>query len=168
MIHMLQNCHRLFFKIYYNNLFACCVDSKGHKKKEQYLQYCGESKGNKVIRAFIREKQCASFFRYTINGEIIPNGEYGTWREYEEDTQLFGDIKDAKESIDVLNLNCPTLVNDRKELINIILNFLLKYDQTIVEEKVKEWISGESFPSYVDMRIQYVKHRYPEIEFKLL
>lgn len=58
----------------YSNLFASCMDSQ---RLPKHLQYCDVAKGNHIIREFIKEQQCQSYFRYLSTGEIEPK-----WNSY--------------------------------------------------------------------------------------
>lgn len=140
----------------YTNLFACCVDSQGHKKREKHLRYCGEAKGNKIIREFIREEDCQSHFRYLSTGEIVPNGPFYTWKEYEDATDLPQDEKDALQAIETLNLNCPTLKEDRKLCIDALLSVLNKKSKDEWERTIENWLNADNFPSYIELRLQYI------------
>ena len=85
----------------YSNLFASCMDSQ---RLPKHLQYCDVAKGNHIIREFIKEQQCQSYFRYLSTGEIVPNGTFATWKEYVEATDLPQDEVDAINAINILNL----------------------------------------------------------------
>lgn len=148
----------------FSNLFACCIDSAGHKKREKHLQYCGEAKGNQIIRGFIKESNCAHYFRYTINGEIIPNGEYGTWNEYQDNAIPAGDINDAKMCIQILNLNSPTLVDDRKKCVDILVKYLMTNSEYSVQQVVHKWFSSDDYPPYIELRLQYIRKKFPHIK----
>lgn len=116
-----------------------------------------------VPRPFIAEEHCSTFFRYTINGEIIPNGEYGRWDDYLNNILPEGDVTDAFECIKILNLNCSTLVSERKQYVDILLKYLVSHTKEDVQEKVTEWNKGETYPSYITMLTQYITRRYPDI-----
>lgn len=105
----------------YSNLFASCIDSQGQPKN---LQYCDVAKGNKIIREFIKEEKCQTYFHYLLTGEIIPNGRFHTLKEYQESTTLTQDEKDSLHAINILNLNCHTLVEERKTCLNELFALL--------------------------------------------
>ena len=144
----------------YHNLFASCIDSMG---KAPELQCCDVAKGNTLIREFIKEAECAGFFRYTINGEIIPNGTYHKWSDYENADELPKDEQDAKNCIKTLNLNCSTLVEDRKQCVDLLISFLSQSDEAKVQRKVAQWFQSQTYPSYIELRIQYIRKKYPQI-----
>lgn len=144
----------------YYNLFASCIDSMG---KTPELQCCDVAKGNALIREFIKERDCTRYFRYTINGEIIPNGSFHTWDDYEGADQLPQDVKDAKDCIKTLNLNCSTLVEDRKRCIDTLILFLKSHEEKEVQLKVNQWLQSSTYPSYIELRLQYIRTKYPQI-----
>lgn len=144
----------------YNNLYACCIDSQGLKKKEKSLRHCGEAKGDKRIRGFIQEEACSSFFRYNNLGEIIPNGTYRQWEEYlENKDKLSQDIKDATEAIDVLNLNCHSLVAGRRKCIDCLIEQLNKLSKEEVDDIITEYEATEVYPRYLDMRLYFMRKK---------
>lgn len=137
----------------YTNLFASCIESQG---LPPHLQYCDVAKGNEVIREFIKEKVCKNYFRYLSTGEIVPNGAYFTLKEYKEATDLTQDEEDALRTIQVLNLNCPTLRDERKMCIDTLLSQLSKKSKDEWKEEIKKWLESETFPSFVELRLQYI------------
>lgn len=144
----------------YHNLYACCIDSQGLKKKEKSKRHCGEAKGEKLIRGFIQEEGCNGFFRYNTLGEIIPNGCYDQWKEYlVHKDELTADLKDATETIETLNLNCHSLVEDRKGDLDKLLLLLNKLCKDKVQEKITEFEQSETFQRYVDMLIYFMKQK---------
>ena len=141
----------------YSNLYACCIDSRGLKKKERAKRHCGEAKEDKLIRGFIQEKNCSSFFRYNILGEIIPNGEYDSWADYmKHEADLSGDVKDAMEAINVLNLNCHFLKEDRKRELDALVRVIGRLPKEKVNEKMREYEQAEIYPRYIDMLLYFM------------
>lgn len=141
----------------YSNLYACCIDSRGLKKKERAKRHCGEAKEDKLIRGFIQEKNCSSFFRYNILGEIIPNGEYDSWADYmKHEADLSGDVKDAMEAISVLNLNCHFLKEDRKRDLDALVRVINLLSKEKVNEKMREFERAETYPRYIDMLLYFM------------
>ncbi len=137
----------------YSNLFAACIDSQGNSTN---LQYCDVAKGNKVIREFIKEEKCQTYFRYLSTGEIIPNGRFHTLREYEESEELTDDEEDALGAIRVLNLNCKTLVEDRKCCLTELLRILTERSKEKWRQQIDRWLSAETFPPYIELRLQFL------------
>ena len=140
----------------YTNLFACCVDSQGHKKREKHLRYCGEAKGNRIIREFIKEEECQSYFQYLSTGEIAPKGRYFTLKEYEEAEMLTKDEQDALDTIRVLNLNSHTLVEERKTCLAELLELLPKRSKDEWQKTINTWLYADIFPPYIELRLQYL------------
>ncbi len=143
----------------YDNLFACCIDSQGHKKLEKHLRYCDVAKENLIIREFIKEPSCSQYFRYNLLGEIIPNGKLTTWKEYENATGLGQDESDARDCIRILNLNCVTLVADRILCINALVRSMAGKSKDDISAIIDNWQKSSAYPSYFDMRLQLL-HKY--------
>ena len=138
----------------YSNLFASCMDSQ---RLPKHLQYCDVAKGNHIIREFIKEQQCQSYFRYLSTGEIVPNGSFATWKEYVEATDLPKDEVDAINAINILNLNCHSLVEARKTCIMELLSLLPKRSKDEWHQKIDEWLSASTYPAFIELRLQYLK-----------
>lgn len=138
----------------YSNLFASCMDSQGCPKN---LQYCDVAKGNIIIREFIKEKKCATYFRYLSTGEIVPNGTYSTLKDYLEAPELSKDEKDALDAINILNLNCHPLVEARKKCLTELLRFLPKKSKETWQKEIDLWLSSSTYPEFIELRLQYLR-----------
>lgn len=139
----------------YYNIYACCMDSKGQSGKHQH---CGESKHESHIRAFIQERTCSSFFKYNTSGEILPNGNYGNWDDYVRNaTTLIGDVKDAYDTINTLNLNCNRLVTDRKMDITTIIGIMVRCTKQEVDEAIVQWERENHYFRFIDSLLYYMK-----------
>ena len=144
----------------YGNLYACCIDSKGMKKREKAKRHCGEAKEDRRIRGFIQERDCSRYFRYNVLGEIIPNGAYDRWEEYLVHRQeLEADVRDATDAIEVLNLNCHFLVEDRKGDLIRLLRILNGMSKEEVERKVEEFGQEKQFQRYLDMLLYFMRKK---------
>lgn len=137
----------------YTNLFASCIDSL---RLPGHLQYCDVSKGNTLIREFIKEAECVKYFRYLSTGEVVPNGSYYTLKEYEEAQDLTTDENDALQAIKVLNLNCITLRDERKKCIDALLSVLGNKSKEEWQEEIKKWLESETYPPFIELRLQYI------------
>lgn len=137
----------------YNNIFACCIASKGQKKKSRH---CGEAKGEKVITGFIRDPKCQDMFKYNLIGEILPNGSYDNWSEYISNyAQLSPEQKDLVEEIKVLNLNCNSLVEERKNVIESIVSWAVNTSREKVNHQLELWRTANEFPIFYST-IEYI------------
>lgn len=144
----------------YNNLFACCVDSMGHKEFEKHLRYCDVAKDNDIIPELITEPECESYFRYTLEGEIIPNGDLKTWDEYDNCTSALPAKQDeARTCIRVLNLNCVTLMADRVQCIAAFVGLAKDKSAEELSELKAKWLSSPSYPAYISLLIQLIDKR---------
>lgn len=141
----------------YYNLFAACMDSQGHQPE---LQYCDVAKGNQIIREFIKESNplCQLHFKYLSTGEIVPHGQFSRWKEYLEAAaeSLTLDEKDARRAIEVLNLNCHTLVEARKLCLTELLRLLPTKSKDEWKEMIRQWMSSSVFPDFIELRLQYI------------
>jgi TIGR02646 family protein len=138
----------------YSNLFASCIDSIGNAPIDQY---CDVAKGNNIIREFIKELDCQQHFRYNSIGEIIPNGGYGTWSDYEKAPSLTKDEKDACNAIRVLNLNHYSLVEARKNCLDVLLCLLDKKSKDEWIITINNWLQADVLPDFIELRLQYIQ-----------
>lgn len=138
----------------YSNLFASCIDSFGNAPEDQF---CDVSKGNQIIREFIKEELCKYFFRYNSMGEIIPNGQFHTWEEYEKAEILSKDEAEARHAIMVLNLNHHELKEARKTCIDTLLSVLKKKSNEEWRETIEDWINAKEYPDFIELRLQYIE-----------
>lgn len=114
-------------------------------------------KGNIIIREFIKETACQGYFRYNSIGEIIPNGRYYVWRDYENASALTENEEDACYAIRVLNLNHYSLVDARKGCLDALLSSLKKKTKEEWKAKIEEWLHSDVFPDFIELRIQYIE-----------
>lgn len=144
----------------YSNIFACCVDSRGLKKQSK-LQHCGESKGNAIIPDLICRTDCVNYFYYSLTGEIIPiEKSQPDWKNYVvlPIETLTKREQDAVKCIKTLNLNCASLVADRKVCIDALFQ---SYKAMSAEELIRikeELLAKAQYPSYVELRLQLINH----------
>lgn len=141
----------------YHNIYACCMDSRGQSKKHQH---CGESKHESLIKGFIQEQTCGVHFKYNISGEILPNGSYSNWSDYVSNaTTLIGEMKDAYDTINILNLNCNRLVTDRKNDITTLISLINKCTKQEVDETIVQWESENHYFRFIDALLYYMKRK---------
>lgn len=148
----------------YDNIYACCIDSKG---QEPSKQYCGEVKGNRLIPELIKDTHCSEYFRYNNLGEIIPNGNYGQWAEYVEHSgSLVGRIADAYECIKILNLNTTSLLLYRNEVRERFMTMVKDFDTTKLKEYIESYQSAPTYQELLDMKLQLMRQRVALLEKK--
>lgn len=139
----------------YGNIYACCIHSKG---QENDKQHCGEAKKDKLIHPFIQKQDCGKYFKYNVLGEIMPNGDYHSWKDYKEKFKELSDIhKEAVNLIETLNLNCHSLKDDRKKTIDALLKKILQFNSIQIQSKVVEFEKSEKYPAYIDTLLYYMK-----------
>ncbi|MDM8335841.1 hypothetical protein [Mediterranea massiliensis] len=141
----------------YGNIYACCIDSRGMSAN---LQHCGESKHDRRIHGFIQQEDCTEYFKYNSLGEILPNGEYDTWEEYNrhQDT-LSGNIKEAYREICTLNLNCPRLRNDRRGDFFALLSIIKDMSKEEIGHIMTTWNEEEYYLRFIDMLLYFMKKK---------
>lgn len=138
----------------YGNLYACCIESQGMPKNKTH---CGEHKKDDVIYPFIQKENCVEYFRYNNLGEIIPNGDYPCWDDYlSHKSQLLGMVKEAVETIERLNLNCHSLVADRRICFDELMDWSIGKDKQAIKNKMQEFETNSVFPEFIDMRLYFM------------
>lgn len=148
----------------YDNIFACCIDSRG---QEPSKQYCGEAKANSLIPELIKDTHCSEYFRYNNIGEIIPNGEYLQWAEYvKHSDSLTGKIADAYECIKVLNLNTTSLVLLRNEVRERFMTIVKHFDVIKLKEFINSYQSAPTYQELLDLKLQLMRQRVEVLEKK--
>lgn len=144
-------------QVVYNNLYAACNYSSGRSKRDEY---CAISKHNKPITPFIQRTDCDKYFKYNLNGEILPTGPYNTIAEFKEHIDdLTDDQKDAYNTICILNLNHNSIKQLRKgdqEKLFGILNSMTKRQ---VEAKIQIINNTDQYPRFIDMLLYYMKQK---------
>ena len=152
--------HSIERQVDYSNLFACCVDSMGHREYERHLRYCDVAKENSLIPELMTEPDCESYFRYTLEGEIIPNGERMSWDEYDRyDGSLPDKLDEARCCIRVLNLNCVTLKADRVQCITSFVKFAGNKTIDELTDLKAKWLAAPSYPAYISLLLQLLDKR---------
>lgn len=140
----------------HGNIFACCCFSCGCSEK---LQYCGEAKGEKQIYDFIKWVDCSSHFKYNIDGEIMPEGSYTSFQEFENKKDLLNFKQtQALETIKTLNLNQISLKEERRKDVTILIKMLNKITVDQTQLKMKEF-NTKPYKRFIDMLLYYMKKK---------
>ena len=156
----------LKLQVEYSNIYACCIDSRGFEKR---LQHCGEAKSNKKIPHLIQDPNCSSFFRYNILGEIIPNGKYMQWNEYEDQEEtLSAHEHDAFLCIKTLKLNCLTLKQYRHEVLQTFITIISTWTAEKIKQYIHSYDTAKEYQELVDMKLQYMRQRLQVLRETLL
>lgn len=141
----------------FENIYACCIASKGKERKKTH---CGEHKADQTIFPFIQDNECHNYFKYNVLGEITPNGKYVKWSEYEDNIATLTSIeKEATRTIKVLNLNCCTLVNERKENLLKMMQWAVTQNAESIRKKIEEFENREVYPQFVDLHLFFLRKR---------
>lgn len=140
----------------HGNIFACCCYSAGFPKN---MQYCGEAKHEKVIYEFIKWVDCNQHFKYNNIGEIMPEGPYSSFKEFQANRKdlSFKQTK-ALEAIETLNLNQVTLKEERKNDITALLKILDKFSYEEIQVKIKEF-NTKPYKRFVNMLLYYMRKK---------
>lgn len=134
----------------YNNLLGACEGGQGSPPR---LQHCDTKKGNIEISINPTDNRinCEDVIKYRGNGEI-----------YSDDNTI------NQELNNVLNLNLQSLVNNRKEVLELVLQQLKneygKGDWTapILKKKIQEWSSRQKdgkYQPYCQIVIYHLKKK---------
>lgn len=144
----------------YDNLFACCTVTIGMGKKEAHKRHCGDAKGEKNIRGFIQEHNCTKYFKYNNLGEILPNGVYVSFEEYNKNRgTLPKDQLDALKTLETLNLNSTTLVEERKKEIAALLKVISRLEKKKIDEKIIEFEQETHYHRFIDVLLYYMRQK---------
>lgn len=139
----------------YNNIYACCIASKGMKKRSQH---CGESKKDIIIEGSIAKPDCELRFKYNLVGEILPAGEYFNWSDYLDNYRILPkNIQLLVDEIKVLNLNCNSLVSERKKVIDTLANWIKTESRDKIATKLKQIDSASSLPIFYNMLKYFIE-----------
>ena len=113
----------------YYNLYLACRHSIGKAKPKQH---CDTAKGNDLISKHIGylhhnsskniTTKCVDLIQYDEDGYILPNktGFKTLIKFYENYSSLTPQEKELLGTLEVLNLNCDSLVNQRKKFIAML------------------------------------------------
>lgn len=134
----------------YNNLLGACEGGEGLPDR---LQHCDTKKGNIEISINPTDNRinCEDVIKYRGTGEI-----------YSDDETINKELKD------ILNLNVQTLVNNRREVLELVLKELkseyAKGDWTasILNKKIQEWSSRQKdgkYQPYCQIVIYHLKKK---------
>lgn len=123
---------------YYNLYLACRYSHNSPKEK----QHCDIAKGNSLIAKYIgylhtergTTTKCEDLIQYTEDGYILPNksGFKTLIKFYQNYSSLTAQEKELLGTIEILNLNCKGLVNDREKFITE--EFSLKKIETVSDK----------------------------------
>lgn len=134
----------------YNNLLGACEGGQGSLS---HLQHCDTKKGNMEIsiNPLDNHRNCEDVIKYLATGEI-----------YSEDKSI------DRELNEILNLNVDTLVENRKQVLEIAIKQLKseysKGDWTaaILNKKIQQWSSKKKdgkYQPYCQIVIYYLKKK---------
>lgn len=144
----------------YFNLFLACRYSDGLSGKER-KQYCDKAKGNILISKHInylhydssknKTTKCEDLVKYNELGYILPNRtDLKTLNSYYQNYEiLLPEEKVILGSIEVLNLNCESLVNKRHKFI-------------VSEGFTKKELEKISDPAFLKQKIEKIEVVYPQ------
>ncbi|MBE9212682.1 hypothetical protein IQ247_08245 [Plectonema cf. radiosum LEGE 06105] len=122
------------------------------------MQHCDTKKGNTrlTINPLDNFKNCEDLIKYLSNGRI-----------YSDDITINNELNE------VLSLNMQTLVNNRKVILDTLLEQLknekLKGDWTVamLNRKIQEWSNkqkDEKYKPYCQIAIYYLKNKLSKLK----
>lgn len=138
------------FQLDFNNLLGACEGGQG---SPSHLQHCDTKKGNTeiTINALDNDRNYEDLIRYRGNGEISSD-----------------DITINNELNEVLNLNMQTLVNNRKEVLGLVLKQLKSqypkgdWTEAILNKKIQQWSDRQKdgkYKPYCQIVIYHLKKK---------
>ena len=154
--HLIPQSKRENLQTNHGNIFACCSFSSGFPER---LQHCGEAKKEKLIYDFIKWVDCNHHFKYNIKGEIMPEGCYQSFKEFDDNKETLGfKQKKALEAITILNLNQTSLRKEREKDITALIKILNKLSVEQVQAKIEEF-KLKPYRRFIDMLLYYMKQK---------
>lgn len=148
----------------YYNLYLACSDSVGYIEERQH---CDVRKGNDLIAKFIgcgdsRSINCGDLVRYTHEGFILPQqSSYKSVEKiYENYRSLSIKAKAILVTIELLNLNTPELVEERKKTIDEVVEKISEAgaDTAKLETMKREYEEGHSL-KFAGVAIYFFKQK---------
>lgn len=138
------------FQLDYNNLLGAC---QGNQGSPSHLQHCDTKKGNTEIsiNPLDHQRHCEDLIKYRSNGQI-----------YSDDLTIDNQLNE------ILNLNMQTLTNNRKEVLELVLEHLKneypKGDWTlaILNKKIQLWNDRQKdgkYKPYCQIVIYHLKKK---------
>lgn len=109
----------------YSNMLGACNGNEGNPRQ---LQCCDTYKGEKELFINPLDKCCETFIKFRDDGTI-----------YSDDPRVNHDLKE------ILNLNQQTLKENRKEVIDCIVEYLLReyptgqWPKAKIQEVINQW-----------------------------
>ncbi len=156
----------------YFNLYLACRYSEGLKGGKQY---CDKSKGNKLIGKYIGYlhndsgknviTKCEDLIQYNEDGYILPNKTgFKTIRKFYTDySSLAAQEKELLGTIEILNLNCKSLVNERAKFIaDFKITIIPKLDDILSINKKVEFYQTVSTP-FAGVALYFLKERWNKL-----
>lgn len=122
----------------YSNLLCSCDGGESERtgktkaQKRVFPPYCDSKKNDRVIKITPLEENCENYFYY------------------DEDGHIYGKTDEADETIEILGLDCSTLVNQRKAAIEAYVDLQLFTDE--------EWEREASFVLQRDNKGLYMPY----------
>jgi uncharacterized protein (TIGR02646 family) len=154
--HLLPQSVRDDLQTNHGNIFACCCFSIGFSKN---LQYCEAAKKENLIYEFIKWIDCNQHFKYNIEGEIMPEGCYHSFKKFEDNEKSLNfKQKKALEAIVILNLNQISLKEERKKDITKLIKIINHLSLEEVQIKMKEF-NIKPYMRFIDMLLYYMKQK---------
>jgi uncharacterized protein (TIGR02646 family) len=161
--HFLPQSKFKLHEVDYLNLHLVCNHSRGLRGDKKY---CDVKKENELIVNTILHPDCEEFFKYSANGEILPNNpNYHNFNNFIKNMSSLS-IRDQAlvQLIRALNLNAEEIVNRRlkilKDLLKIIdreFDSIQKIDNYFNREKLK--VKSSRFPSLVKYYLTLKRHK---------
>jgi len=134
----------------FHNLLAVCMGNEG---SPNHLQHCDTKKGNTeiTINPADNYRNCEDLIRYSSDGKISSD-----------------DLTINNELNQVLNLNMQTLVNNRKEVLDLVIKQLKSkypqgnWTQSVLNKEIQQWCDQQrdgKYKPYCQIVIYHLKKK---------
>ncbi len=144
----------------YSNLFLACSVSEGLPPSQQH---CDIIKGDKLIPKYISHPRCSAYFRYNLDGEILPFGSYTSIKSCVKNLdRLNAEQKTVLATIELLNLNTERLESQRKSVICELFKRLGGLGKDRIEQEIQEYENKDDdgkFKSFCEVVLHFLNER---------
>ncbi|RLC07465.1 MAG: TIGR02646 family protein [Deltaproteobacteria bacterium] len=143
-----------------SNLFLACSVSEGLPPSQQH---CDIIKGDKLIPKYILHPCCSAYFRYNLDGEILPFGSHTSIKSCARNfDRLNAEQKTVFATIELLNLNTERLKSQRKSIIYEIIKRLDRVEKERIEQEIQKYENKDNdgkFKRFCEVVLYFLNER---------
>lgn len=139
-------------ELVYKNMLGACYGNEG---KPKHLQCCDTYKGNTEITINPLSTSCESFIKFTYDGRVVS-----------DNVDINRDLNQT------LNLNIQSIVNNRKSVIDGVMETLERkypkqqWTKAIIQKELNKWDSKNpegKYNEYCQVAVYYLKKRLQKV-----